>query len=241
MQIVEKPQISKIPIRTFSGKKYEIDVNEDSSIKTIKEPLSKLLSISPDLLSFIYKKQVLDDNILISSLGIDENSFLICFDNSIHKIPSTNKLTRELNKEVIPPQDIRGKNIPFNIDDLTKFISSMQFTKEQAIAALTYTGYDTEETISLLLYGKAIGIDGKKHSVIEKTEDVYSYEDESIAARNNINQINQKIMDLPDDELSAVKRLKKMFPNLDISTIYQLFMASEKDEKMAMSLLSDFK
>ena len=245
--------IMKIDVRTISGNKYKVEASADSTISTVKELLSPLVHVPVSSIGLIFNQRELSNDDVISQLDLSAKSFLIFYELGAMEVRKRTSLIKEERRVRGPVKDAYGRNIPFNIEDLVTFICAMQFSKEQALGALQYTGYDIDETVSLLLYGKATGTDGKKHSAmeVEKSYDIYSYDDESndltnpnmtfVKERAQYNEIAKKMNDLNDDEKNDIEKLHKMFSGFEYSYAYQMYIVNNKNFEAAAEMLSNEK
>lgn len=240
-----------INVRSLSGVNYEIDSPSSSSVLQVKELLSPRVQVPAASIGLIFAKRELSDD---ESVPCSGDSFMVYYDRRSLSLQPRAPLLRNESKVCAPAKDSYDRNIPFNIEDLITYICAMQFTREQALNALQYTGYDINETVSLLLYGSATGTDGKKHSALEaeKSDEIYSYDDdgkdmvsnpnmELVKERTQINEFSKKMSELTEDERADVEKLHKMFSNYEQLYAYQIYIVNNKNFDAAVEMLSSEK
>jgi hypothetical protein len=137
--------------------------------------------------------------------------------------------------------------------ELMKYICNLQFGEEHAKAALEFTGYDLANAISLLVYGKAVGVDGQEHSVIEddlaekqKVSRINDYVKEPeevdlklgkvvVRRTEEEKKLNEAMKTFTDEQKMAVTRLVNRFR--DQNTVLQVYLACDRNEVAAANCL----
>ena len=176
-----------INIRLLTGKHHAFQINENSTVYDLKIQASSAFLIKPENLAFIYKSDILNNNMKIKDIKYDQknqDSFIVAANTLLtgdlndsrrstqnRKIDDKNPINTSLSlglheKKKINTikKDINGNIIPWNIDSLINYIVNLHYTEHYARQALEYTKYDLHRAICLLSTGRAIGPDGREHS-----------------------------------------------------------------------------
>jgi hypothetical protein len=239
-----------IPVRTFSGKPFEFSLPTTSTISDLITLSSPALNIPPDSVRFIYEGRKLDPSMSISDLILPNDSFLICYNQSLisSRPPSSTPLSLSQPRFRKRELDRFGHVIPFNITALVNHITYLQFTRERALSALEFTGYDLNRAISLLVNGKIIGPDGQDHPLTEEGEigrrrpprGEFREEPEPqprMGPRRSEEEqkLNDELKTMSEEQKMAFVRL--CTNHIDRNTVLQVFLACDKNEGTAQLCL----
>ncbi|EAY03965.1 UBA/TS-N domain containing protein [Trichomonas vaginalis G3] len=248
-----------VNFRTILGKTYTITVQPNQTLTDAKRILSVQEDISLEKAQFIYRAEILQENIPFSTLQIQQDRYIVIHNSSPKKATpiqpppvENNPPNSELdsfeppNQATRPPLDnIIDESDEFNRD--VKALVEMGFTKEQAIQALRTTGNNLDSAISLLVSENApIPEEILAMNNSPSQQPPPNTRPPPTVESSNSGQNTGRYRDFQGDydklsssEKEALERLDTL--GFDPTTTIQIFIVCGKDEEQARNCLSSLR
>ena len=158
----------KIRVKTLKSVEYEIDINNENTVKELKQTIESKYSIDSASIKLIYNGSMLMDDKTILSYNIKEGSVLILMTTKIEK---KNEVVK--NDDGAIPKQVNKENKEFKYTEQMKQLAEMGFDQTQCLQAINAAKGSVQIAIEYLYNGIPPNL---------------GYEDNGIINQDNINE-----------------------------------------------------
>ena len=207
----------KIRIKTLKSVEYEIDIQNESTVKEVKQAIESKYAIEFATIKLIYNGSILVDDKTILSYNIKEGSVLILMTTKIEKKNEVAK-NEVVEKPKVANKEIK-ENKEFKYTEQMKQLNEMGFDQTQCLQAINAAKGSVQIAIEYLYNGIPPNLSFEdngiinQNNIIENEEDYYNEEEDLYIPPEILDTINLEDPNALSNIASVLKVLISSSPN----------------------------